>query len=282
MLRMAELLGVSRSGFYAWVKRGPSKQEERREDLAEKITQSHAASNGVYGAPRVRADLRGEGVKVSKKTVAKIMRNLGLKGVFPRRFKTTTLRDNADTYPEDLAGRQWDKGEVNQVWVGDITYLKTWEGWLYLAVVMDAHSRRIIGWAIDETMTANLVEEALAMACTLREDLPDEVIFHSDKGTQYASDQIRDWTKEHGVTRSMGATGVAWDNAMAESFFATLKTEFYYRQSWPTKQAALQGVARWIEETYNRKRRHSSLGQLDPVTFEMQQLNHQPLDQQAA
>ena len=166
--------------------------------------------------------------------------------------------------------------------MGDITYLKTWEGWLYLAVVMDAHSRRIIGWAIDETMTADLVEEALAMACTLREDLPDEVIFHSDKGTQYASDQIRDWTKEHGVTRSMGATGVAWDNAMAESFFATLKTEFYYRQSWPTKQAALQGVARWIEETYNRKRRHSSLGQLDPVTFEMQQLNHQPLDQQAA
>ena len=282
MLRMAELLGVSRSGFYAWLKRGPSKQEERREDLAEKITQSHAASNGVYGAPRVRADLRAEGVEVSKKTVAKIMRNLDLKGVFPRRFKTTTLRDNADTYPEDLAQRNWDKGEVNQVWVGDITYLKTWEGWLYLAVVMDAHSRRIIGWAIDETMTADLVEEALAMACTLREDLPEEVIFHSDKGTQYASDQIRDWTKEHGVTRSMGATGVAWDNAMAESFFATLKTEFYYRQSWPTKQAALQGVARWIEETYNRKRRHSSLGQLDPVTFEMQQLNHQPLDQQAA
>ena len=282
MVRMAELLGVSRSGFYAWVKRGPSKQEERREDLAEKITQSHAASNGVYGAPRVRADLRGEGVKVSKKTVAKIMRNLGLKGVFPRRFKTTTLRDNADTYPEDLAGRQWDKGEVNQLWVGDITYLKTWEGWLYLAVVMDAHSRRIIGWAIDETMTADLVEEALAMACTLREDLPEEVIFHSDKGTQYASDQIRDWTKEHGVTRSMGATGVAWDNAMAESFFATLKTEFYYRQSWPTKQAALQGVAKWIEETYNRKRRHSSIGQLDPVSFEMQQFNHQPLDQQAA
>ena len=230
----------------------------------------------------MRADLRAEGVKVSKKTVAKIMRNLGLKGVFPRRFKTTTLRNNADTYPEDLAQRNWDKGEVNQVWVGDITYLKTWEGWLYLAVVMDAHSRRIIGWAIDETMTADLVEEALAMACTLREDLPDEVIFHSDKGTQYASDQIRDWTKEHGVTRSMGATGVAWDNAMAESFFATLKTEFYYRQSWPTKQAALQGVARWIEETYNRKRRHSSLGQLDPVTFEMQQFNHQPLDQQAA
>ena len=114
MVRMAELLGVSRSGFYAWVKRGPSKQEERREDLAEKITQSHAASNGVYGAPRVRADLRGEGVKVSKKTVAKIMRNLGLKGVFPRRFKTTTLRDNADTYPEDLAGANGIRGKLTR------------------------------------------------------------------------------------------------------------------------------------------------------------------------
>ena len=146
---------------------------------------------------------------------------------------------------------------------------------------MNAHSRRIIGWAIDETMTAGLVEDALAMACTLREDLPDKVISHSDKGTQYAFGQMRKWTKEHGVARSMGATGVAWDNAMAESFFATLKIEFYYRRTWPTKRAALQGVARWIEETCNRRRRHSSLGQLDPVSYEIQQFNYQPLNQQA-
>lgn len=282
VVRMARLLGVSRSGFYAWVKREPSKQEERREDLAKKITRSHAESDGVYGAPRVRADLQASGEKVSRKTVAKIMRNLNLKGVFPRRFQTTTLRDNADTYPDDLAKGQWDKGEVNRLWVGDITYLKTWEGWLYLAIVMDAHSRRIVGWAIDDTMTADLVEDALAMAYTLREDLPDEVIFHTDKGTQYASNQMCEWTKDRGVVRSMGATGVAWDNAMAESFFATLKTEFYYRHTWPTKQAAIQGVARWIEETYNRKRRHSALGQLDPVSYEMRQFNYQPLDQQAA
>ena len=153
---MARLLGVSRSGFYAWMKRGPSKRQARNEDLAAKITRSHADSDGVYGAPRVLVDLRESGEVVSRKTVARIMADLGLQGVFPKRFKVTTLRDNADTYPEDLALRAWDKGEVNKLWIGDITYLRTWEGWLYLAVVMDAHSRRVIGWAIDETMTADL------------------------------------------------------------------------------------------------------------------------------
>lgn len=282
VVRMAALLGVSRSGFYAWIKRKPSKQEERQEELAKKITQSHTASDGVYGSPRVHADLQAQGEKVSRKTVAKIMRDLGLKGVFPRRYQTTTLRDNADTYPEDLAQRQWDKGQINQLWVGDITHLRTHQGWLYFAVVMDAHSRRIVGWAINDTMTTDLVQDALSMACTLREDLPEEVIFHTDRGTQYASHQMQVWTGDHGVTRSMGATGVAWDNAMVESFFATFKTEFYYRHTWPTKHLAAQETGRWVEEVYNRRRRHSALGQLDPVTYEMKQLNQQPRDQQAA
>ena len=280
--RMARLLGVSRSGFYAWLGRKPSKRAERQEKLAEKITRSHVASNGVYGAPRILADLRDSGETISRKTVARIMADLGLQGVFPKRFKTTTLRDNSDSYPEDLALRVWDKGAVNQLWVGDLTYLRTWEGWLYLATVIDAHSRRVVGWAISETMTADLVQDALAMAVTLRRDLPKQVVFHTDKGTQYASNQIRAWTQGHGLVRSMGATGVAWDNAMAESFFATLKTEFYYRQSWPTKTEAKLAVGRWIEETYNRNRRHSAIGQIDPVTYEMQQFNQYPQDQQAA
>ena len=280
--RMARLLRVSRSGFYAWLNRKPSKRAERKEELGRKITEFHAASNGVYGAPRILADLRDSGETISRKTVARIMADLGLQGVFPKRFKTTTLRNNADSYPEDLARRAWDKGAVNQLWVGDITYLRTWEGWLYLATVIDAHSRRVVGWAIDETMSADLVQDALVMAVTLREDLPEKVIFHTDKGTQYASNQIGTWTQGHGLTRSMGATGVAWDNAMAESFFATLKTEFYYRQSWPTQIGAKQAVGRWIEETYNRTRRHSALGQMDPVTYEMQQFNQHPQDQQAA
>ena len=280
--RMARLLNVSRSGFYAWLGRKPSQRALRREELGRQITHFHAASNGVYGAPRILADLRESGEVISRKTVASIMADLGLQGVFPKRFKTTTLRSNADTYPEDLAQRAWDKGSVNQVWIGDITYLRTWEGWLYLATVIDAHSRRVVGWAIDETMTADLVQDALSMAVNLREHLPEKVIFHTDKGTQYASNQIRWWTSQHGLTRSMGATGVAWDNAMAESFFATLKTEFYYRYSWPTKTAAKQAVGRWIEETYNRKRRHSAIGQIDPVTYEMKQFNQYPQNQQAA
>ena len=282
VIRMARLLGVSRSGFYAWMKRDPSKRAARKEELAVKITRFHAASGGVYGAPRILMDLREHGEIISRKTVARIMADLGLQGVFPKRFKVTTLVDNADTYPQDLALRAWDKGEVNRLWVGDITYLRTWEGWLYLAVVMDAHSRRIIGWAIDETMTADLVEDALKMAKTMRDDLPEKVVFHTDKGTQYASNQISSWTQNNGITRSMGATGVAWDNAMAESFFATLKTEYYYRHVWATKKHARESVGRWIEQVYNRRRRHSALGQIDPVTYEMQQLQHQPQDQQAA
>ena len=151
-----------------------------------------------------------------------------------------------------------------------------------MATVIDAHTRRVIGWAIHETMTADLVEDALRMARALREDLPEQVVFHTDRGTQYASDQIRKYAMDNGVTRSMGLTGVCWDNAMAESFFATLKTEYYYRRVWATRKAAKEGVGRWIEETYNRKRRHSAIGQIAPVTYEMQQLVSNPQDQQAA
>jgi transposase InsO family protein len=158
------------------------------------------------------------------------MRKLHLKGVCPKRWRTTTLINHADAYPVDAAKRDWDKGELNRVWVGDITYLRTWEGWLYLATVIDAHSRRVIGWAIDEHMRADLVQDALVMAITLRGDLPEKVVFHSDRGTQYASAQITAFAAANGLTRSMGLTGICWDNAMAESFFATLKTEFYYRR----------------------------------------------------
>ncbi len=156
------------------------------------------------------------------------------------------------------------------MWIGDITYLRTWEGWLYCATVIDAHSRRVIGWAIDEHMRADLVEDALKMAIALRGELPGKVIFHTDRGTQYASEQITAFAGAHGLTRSMGYTGVCWDNAMAESFFATLKTEFYYRRVWPTKKGARLAVGQWIEDRYNRRRRHASLGQVSPVNFEMQ------------
>jgi len=268
--RMVRLLEVSRSGYYAWIKRGPSKRALRQERIEQKVAWFHGESDEVSGSPKILMDLRDDGEVISRKTVAKTMRRLGLVGVCPKRWKTTTIIDHADAYPVDVVKRRWDTGKLNKVWIGDISYLRTWEGWLYLATVIDAHSRRVIGWAIDEHMRADLVEEALKMAITLRGDLPNKVVFHSDRGTQYASAQITAFAAGNGLIRSMGYTGVCWDNSMAESFFATLKTEFYYRRVWPTKKRARIEVGAWIEDRYNRRRRHASLGQITPVAFEMQ------------
>lgn len=271
--RMARLLEVSRSGYYAWRKRDRSPRLIRQERIEQKVAWFHGDSDEVSGSPRILADLREDGEIISRKTVAKVMRRLGLRGVCPKRWRTTTVIDGADAYPVDVVKRQWDTGALNQVWVGDITYLRTWEGWLYLATVIDAHSRRVIGWAIDEHMRADLVEDALKMAITLRGGLPDRVVFHTDRGTQYASAQITAFADENGLTRSMGYTGVCWDNAMAESFFATLKTEFYYRRVWPTRKRAKIEVGAWIEDRYNRRRRHASIGQITPVQFELRYSN---------
>lgn len=199
--RMARLLEVSRSGFYAWLKRGPSNRAVRAERIEQKVAWFHGESDEVSGSPKILADLREDGEVISRKTVAKIMRRLGLRGVSPRRWKTTTITDHADAYPADAANRQWDTGVLNQVWVGDITYLRTWEGWLYLATVIDAHSRRVIGWAIDEHMRADLVEEALQMSITLRQGLPAQVVFHSDRGTQGGFN----WSSQH-----LDDGGVRW------------------------------------------------------------------------
>ena len=280
--RMARLLEVSRSGFYAWVRRGSSARATRQWRIDGKVRWFFGASDEVSGSPKILADLREDGEVISRKTVAKTMRNLGLVGVSPRRWRTTTVIDAADAYPADVVKRRWDTGGLNQVWVGDITYLRTWEGWLYLASVIDAHSRRVVGWAIDDHMRADLVEEALRMAIVLRGDLPDTVVFHTDRGTQYASKQITVFAAANGLTRSMGYTGVCWDNAMAESFFATLKTEFYYRRVWPTKARAKRDVGAWIEGRYNRRRRHASIGQVTPVDFERRCSESTAQSQQAA
>jgi putative transposase len=280
--RMARLLEVSRSGFYAWLTRAPSERALRAERIEAKIAWFHGESDEVSGSPRILVDLREDGEIISRKTVAKTMRRLGLRGICPRRWRTTTIVDHADAYPSDAAKRVWDTGVLNRIWVGDISYLRTWEGWLYLATVIDAHSRRVIGWAIAEHMRADLVEQALQMAITLRGELPAKVVFHADRGTQYASAQITEFAAANGITRSMGKTGVCWDNAMAESFFATLKTEFYYRRVWPTKTRAKLAVGAWIEDRYNRRRRHSSIGQISPVAFELQSINQTAAEPQAA
>ena len=205
--RMARLLEVSRSGFYAWSKRLPSKRAIRAEKIEAKIAWFHGESDEVSGSPRILADLREDGEVISRKTVAKAMRRLGLRGICPRRWRTTTQRATGDTYPPDATNRQWDTGVLNAVWVGDITYLRTWEGWLYLATVIDAHSRRVIGWAIADHMRTELVEDALKMAITVRGELPAQVVFHSDRGILFDSRSPRG----RGHVRAPGGATMAED-----------------------------------------------------------------------
>lgn len=270
--RMARLLNVARSGYYDWTRRravGPSPAQQRRTALAAKIVAFHEESDRVYGSPRILADLRDAGERVSGKTVAKLMRTSGIVGISPRKFVPTTTMAGPDPQPvPDLVGRRFDPGQLNKVWTSDITYLDTDEGWLYLCAIRDGYSRRVVGWAIEDHMRTDLVEDALRQAVTLRGRLPAKVIFHADRGTQYTSAQIAAAATELDVLRSMGRTGVCWDNAAAESFWSTLKTEFYHRHHWTTKKEAKQAVGAWIEERYNRKRRHSAIGMISPVRFE--------------
>jgi putative transposase len=270
--RMCELLEVSRSGFYKWRKScgsGPTPAQWRRAQLDAKVARFHAASDGVYGAPRIQADLRADGEQVSRKTVAASLRRQGLAGISPRRFAPATTVVGFDTpAPEDLVGRRFDTGVLNRVWTSDITYLRTGEGWLYLCVVRDGCSRRVIGWAIDDCLHTDLVQAALAMAVAMRGELAEQVIFHADRGCQYTSAQLARFARDHNLARSVGRTAVCWDNAQAESFWATLKVEFYDRYLWLTKAAAKLAVGDWIERVYNRRRRHSALAMMSPVDFE--------------
>lgn len=270
--RMCDLLEVSRSGYYKWRANrdaGPTPAQRRRADLDAKVAKFHTASDGVYGAPRLLADLRADGERVSRKTVAASLRRQGLAGISPRRFApATTVVDLDAAVPEDLVRRRFDTGVLNRVWTSDITYLRTGEGWLYLCAVRDGCSRRVIGWAIDEYLHTDLVQAALAMAVAMRGELADEVILHADRGCQYTSGQLARFAREHNLVRSVGRTAVCWDNAQAESFWATLKVEFYDRYLWPTKAAAKVAVGDWIERVYNRRRRHSAIAMMNPVDFE--------------
>jgi len=270
--RMARLLGVTRQGYYAWQHRrrqGPGPRAERREMIDQAVREAFHASDDVYGAPRITRELAAGGVVVDRKTVAASMRRQGLEGISPRMFTpVTTIQDPAARGFADHAERQWDKGRLDAVWTSDITYLPTGEGWLFLAAVRDGHSRRVLGWAMDDCQDAGLVDRALRMAHTLRGTVPDDLVFHADRGVQYTSKTLFDTCEELAILQSMGRTGVCWDNAMAESFWATLKTEFYDRRSWPTRAEARREVARWIEIVYNRRRLHSSLDYTSPVAFE--------------
>jgi transposase InsO family protein len=265
-----DLLEVSRSAYYQWQQRSqaPSTREQEDTRLSKQIVAIHGENRGAYGAPRVHHQLRQDGERCSRKRVARLMSQLKLVGRAPRRFKRTTQSDPRAA-AEDLVGRRFapELYEPNQVWVGDISYVRTWEGWLYLATVIDLGSRRVVGLAMADHMRAELVIEAMRMAITSRRP-GSGVIFHSDRGSQYTSGAFRTLLAKHGIVQSMSRVGECWDNAVAESFFATLKNELAYREVWPTRAGARRGIFEYIEAFYNRRRLHSSLGYRSPVDYE--------------
>jgi len=266
--RACQLLEVSRSAYYAH-RAGPSPRVQQDAELTEAIGQVHDASSGTYGAPRVHAELKAQGRRHSRKRIARLMRAAGRRGRTPRRWRTTTVPDPAAPARADLVGRDFHTaaGQVNARWCGDITYINTWEGWLYLATVIDLASRRVVGWATADHLRTDLVAQALTNAvATRRPTLP--VIFHSDRGCQYTSTQYAQLAQQLGVRLSVGRRGQCWDNAVAESFFATIKTELLDRQAWPTRNRAHHAIFEWIEGWYNTRRRHSTLDYLSPAAYE--------------
>ena len=266
MATMCRLLGVSLSGYYAWRKRGLSQRARRDRELLEMIRRVHMESRGTYGAPRIHVELQAQGVRVSRKRVARLMRQAGLAGVSRRRKKrTTTCNPEAEPAP-DLVERDFTASRPDELWVADITYIPTGEGFLYLAVVIDAFSRRVVGWAMRDRLQAELVLEALEMA--IRGRRPRKVVHHSDHGSQYTSVGFGKRCREAGVMVSMGTVGDCYDNALCESFFATLECELLWRGKFADRAEARREVFWFIEGWYNRRRRHSGLGYMSPVEFE--------------
>lgn len=263
---MCRVLEVSKSGYYAWLKRAPSPRAQRDAELKERIRTIHERSDGTYGRTRIHAELKEEGEKLGEKRVGRLMKEEQLEGVSRRRQVFTTQRD-ADARPApDLVDRNFVADGPNQLWVADITYIPTWAGFLYLAVVLDVWSRRIVGWAMATHLRSELVLDALNMAVAQRR--PAGVIHHSDQGCQYTSIAFGLRCRAAGVRPSMGSVGDCYDNALCESFFATLECELLDRHRFPNQATARMAVFRFIEGWYNPHRRHSALGQLSPITFE--------------
>jgi putative transposase len=269
---MCRVFGVSPSGYYAWAKREPSARAIRDAQLTARIRFFHARSRGAYGAPNILEDLRDEGLRVGKKRVARLMKADGLRGVCRRKWVTTTTRDAEAQPSADLVQRQFAADAPNRLWVADITYIPTWAGFLYLAVVLDAFSRKIVGWAMAEHLRTELVLSALNMAIGQRR--AKGVVHHSDHGTQYTSIAFGLRCKEAKVQPSMGSVGDAYDNAMCESFFATLECELLARRRFATKAEARMAIFEFIEGWYNPTRRHSGLGQISPAEFERRHSMH--------
>jgi putative transposase len=278
--RCCELFEVSRAAYYQRRTGEPSPRELSDAELTEQIIEVHADSNGTYGSPRVTKELRHRGVACGRRRVRRLMRLAGLEGRAKKKWRTTTIPDPNVEAAKDLIQRHFGPcTEVDRRYVGDITYIATWEGWAYLATVIDLASRKVIGWALADHMRTELVIEALEMAFTTRRP-PPGAIFHSDRGCQYTSIDYANFARANGVVLSIGRTGQCWDNAVAESFFATIKRELIDTRAWPTRAGLRAAIFDWIEGWYNTRRLHSSLGYLSPADYEVT-IHHQA-DRQAA
>lgn len=265
---LCRALDVSRSAYYHWRDGGSLRRQERDQQLLVEIRDIYARSRRTYGSPRIWSELRDRGLSVSRKRVARLMRLAGLRAKTKRRFRITTHSRHRYPVAADLLQQNFRAEDANHVWTSDITYLWTEEGWLYLAVVLDVYSRLVVGWEVSDRLTRDLVRSALQRAVESRRPAQG-LIFHSDQGSQYASHQVQELLQQHGIAASMSRRGNCYGNAITESFFHTLKTELTYFHRYATRQEARISIFDYIELFYNRQRRHSSLGNLSPMDYEL-------------
>ena len=266
---MCRVLQVSASGYYDWFRREPSAQQQRRETIAQAAARSHFESHRVYGYRKVWRDLRQQQIDCCEETVRRVLGELGLFSRTKRKYVATTDSNHAQPVAENILARDFTAAAPNQKWLTDITYISTQEGWLYLAAVLDVFSRRIVGWSMSERIDTALVQSALQMAVRQRTPKPG-LLHHSDRGVQYASEACQQRLAELGVVCSMSGKGDCWDNAMMESFFGSLKTEWVYGRDYQSREEAQTDLFKYIEMFYNRQRRHASLDYISPVEFEKQ------------
>ncbi len=267
---MCAQLGVARQGYYRWLASGTSERERTDAELTAQIQKIHTELHGHPGVRRIWAELVVRGVRTARKRVWRLMQAASLQGRHPRAWKKTTVAGLRPIDAPDLIGQDFTADQPDTRWCGDITYVRTWQGWLFLATVIDLASRRVVGWATADHLRTDLVEDALRQAAATRRPLAG-VVFHSDRGCQYTSAQFATAATDLGIRLSVGRRGQCWDNAVSESFFATIKKELIHRRQWPTRAAAHAAIFDYIEGWYNTRRRHSSLGNLSPAQFETQQ-----------
>ena len=274
IIRMCKVLGVSRSGYYAWRERPPSQREMANQALYQQIKAVYDESNGSYGSPRIYQALQKQGVRCSENRVARLMRLRGLKAHQAQRLFTTTRRNAQDPVAPNLLDRDFEAERPDQKWLTDITYIPTQEGWLYLAAVLDLYSRRIVGWAMSRRMTSDLTRQALQMAIQQRRPTAD-LMHHSDQGSQYTAEDYQQILEDWGIQVSMNGVGSWYDNSPMESFFGTLKSECVYRETYGTRAEARGDLFSYIEAFYNRQRLHSSIEYCSPEEYE-QLYNEEP------